>query len=58
MESSGGRASGPLDSELNGWRRPDVDDVEGLSEGEILVTDEANGRESRGVRCAFETTKG
>ena len=56
-ESSSG-ASGLLNSDLNGWRGSDVDDVEDFSEGEILVTDEGNGRESRGGGFAFETTKG
>lgn len=57
IESRGG-ASGLLNRDLNGWRGADVDDVEDFSEGEILVTDEGNGRESRGERFAFETTKG
>lgn len=43
---------------LSAWRRADVDDVEGLSDGEILVTDEVCGRESRGGGRAFEKTKG
>lgn len=56
-ESSGG-ASKLLNGDLNEWRGADVDDVEDFSEGEILVTDEGNGCESRGGGFAFETTKG
>ena len=32
--------------------------MEGLSDGEILITDEVYGRESRGDGFAFEKTKG
>lgn len=34
-----------------------VGDVESLAEAEILVTDEAHGRGSRGGCCAFERPK-
>lgn len=55
---SRGKASRLLSSELSGRWREDVDDVEGLSDGEILITDEVYGRESRGDGFAFEKTKG
>jgi hypothetical protein len=40
------------------WRWNDVDDVESLSDAEILITDEIDGPRSRGVGFAFEKTKG
>lgn len=58
VTESRGKASGLLSNELSSRWREDVDDVERLSDGEILITDEVYGRESRVDDFAFEETKG
>jgi len=45
---------GDLSSGASGRRRDGVDDVAGLAQAEISVTDEVDGLESRGGAGAFE----